>query len=149
MADRRYEAWIIAAAGEDTSRRLDVPVENCPLQPWVRIRPLTAREALQREAVGLEEHYDLEPDGVAIAMRRTYDQQAMLEFELQRCLMDYELLRRSDDGAVELVGPDELPRDELLDVLPPHLIGWLTERLDEMNLRTIAAAEVLGEGKAV
>ena len=94
MSERAYEAWIIAAAGEDASRRFDVP-EDCGATPmWVRVRPLTAREALQREALGLTERYDLGPDGAPVAMRREYDQAAMVEFELQCCLLDYELPMR-------------------------------------------------------
>jgi len=147
MGDRAYEAWVIAAAGEDTSRRFDVPAPIGELRPWVRMRPLSAREALQREAVGLEEHYDLGPDGTAVAMHRTYDVHAMLQFELQRCLVDYELPVRTSAGAVALVGPDELAREELLDRLPVDLIDWLTDRLDAMNLRTVEGAAVLGEGK--
>ncbi len=147
MGDRAYEAWVIAAAGEDSSRRFDVPAPIGELRPWVHMRPLSAREALQREAVGLEEHYDLGPDGVAVAMHRTYDVDAMLEFELQRCLVDYALPMRTTTGAIALVGPEELPREGLLDRLPVVLIDWLTDRLDAMNLRTPDAAAVLAEGK--
>jgi hypothetical protein len=147
MADGAHEAWIITAAGEDTSRRFDVPVQIEELRPWVRARPLTAREALQREAVGLTEEYDLGPDGVAVAMRRRYDHEAMVRFELQRCLVDYELPMHMEGGAIGLVTPDECPRESLLDRLPPRLIDWLTGCLDRVNLRTPEGAEVLAEGK--
>lgn len=147
MSDRDFEGWVIAAAGEDTSRRFDSPQEIEELTPWVRVRPLTAREALQREAVGLEEEYELGPDGAPMGMRRRYDQEAMVEFELQRCLVDYELPMRMDGGAITVVTPDDLPRESLLDRLPAALASWLHECLDAVNLRAPEGAEVLAEGK--
>jgi hypothetical protein len=147
MSERAYEAWIIAAAGEDASRRFDVPEEPGESSMWVRVRPLTAREALQREALGLTERYDLGPDGTPVAMRREYDQAAMVEFELQRCLLDYELPMRVGGDLVP-ASPELLPRDELLDRLPVRLMEWLMGCLDSVNLRTPEGAEVLAEGKA-
>ncbi|MFO8081375.1 MAG: hypothetical protein R6V07_13880 [Armatimonadota bacterium] len=147
MAERLHEAWVIGAAGEDTSRRFDVPVEIGELRPWIRVRPLTAREALQREALGLEEQYSLGPDGAAVSLQRRYDHEAMVEFELQRCLVDYELPARTASGEVVIVTPDEYPRAELLERLPVALIDWLTECLDTVNMRTPEGAEVLAEGK--
>lgn len=147
MPDRHHEAWVIAAAGEDTSRRFDVPVEIGELRPWVRVRPLTAREALQRETIGLEEQYAPVADGAAVRLHRSYDHEAMVEFELQRCLVDYELPARIDSGEIVLVTPDECPREALLERLPVALIDWLTECLDTVNMRTPECAEVLAEGK--
>lgn len=146
MSDRAHEAWVIAAAGEDTSRRFDVPGDFEELTPWVRVRPLTAREALQREAVGLEETCRLGPDGAPVSVSRRYDHRAMMEFEIERCMVDYELPIWMDN-ALTLVTPDELPRERLLDRLPVRLADWLTRVLDAVNLRTPEGAEVLAEGK--
>ncbi|MGI5820414.1 MAG: hypothetical protein ACOX9R_20180, partial [Armatimonadota bacterium] len=95
MSQRPHDAWVIAAAGEDASRRFDAPVTAGGARPWVRLRPLTAREALQREALGVQEQYDLTADGRLSTMRRRYDHEAMVEFELQRCLLDYALPMRA------------------------------------------------------
>jgi len=147
MGDRLREAWVIAAAGEDTSRRFHVPGEFGELTPWVQVRPLTAREALQREAAGLEETYQLGPDGAPAAVSRTYDHEAMMQFEVERCVVDYELPMRMRSGEVRAVGPDEMPRAELLDRLPVRLVDWLEECLSIVNMRTPEAEEVLAEGK--
>lgn len=147
MTDHAHEAWVIAAAGEDTSRRFHVPEEIEELDCWIKIRPLTAREALQREAVGLEETYQLGPDGAAVTMSRRYDQEAMVQFELERCLVDYELPMRMDSGTIGLARPGEVPREKLLDRLPAGLAAWLHECLERVNMRTPEDAEVLAEGK--
>jgi hypothetical protein len=147
MSECAHDAWVIAAAGEDTSRRFNVPGDFGELSPWVCLRPLTAREALQREAVGLEEQYELGPDGSAVGMQRVYDHEAMVEFELQRCLVDYDLPMRLASGATVAAGPDELPREQLLDRLPAGLMSWLHECLDTINMRTPEGAGVLAEGK--
>ncbi|GEM_PF-5415995 len=147
MSERAYQAWIIAAAGEDATRRFDVPEDLAETPLWVRVRPLTAREALQREALGLTERYDLGPDGTPIAMRREYDQAAMVGFELQCCLLDYELPMRVGGDLVP-ASPELLPREELLDRLPVRLMEWLMGCLDAVNLRTPEGAGVLAEGKA-
>jgi len=151
VSERAHEAWVIAAAGEDTSRRFDVPkeIEGTECQPWVRLRPLTAREALQREAIGLTESYQLGPEGMAVAMCRKYDQEAMVQFELERCLVDYELAMQMDSGAIRPAGPDECPRESLLDLLPAGLAAWLHDCLEQVNLRRPEDAEVLAEGKGI
>jgi hypothetical protein len=114
----------------------------------VRLRPLTAREALQREALGVQEQYDLTADGRLSTMRRRYDHEAMVEFELQRCLLDYALPMRAG-GEVMLVSPEDCPREGLLDRLPVALAAWLHECLDTVNMRRPEDAEVLAEGKDV
>ncbi len=147
MADRTYEAWVIGVAGEDSSRWFDVPETIGELRGWVRVRPLTAREALQREAIGLKEEYELGPDGAAVALHRRYDHEAMVEFELQRCLVEYELPARTDAGGIMSVTAEECPRETLLDRLPPALIDWLMTCLDTVNMRAPEATAVLAEGK--
>ncbi len=149
MDGRAHEGWVVAAAGDDTSRRFAVPepIDDVPYQPWVLMRPMTAREALRREAIGLEERYELGPDGAAKSMTRTYDHDAMTAFELECCLLKYELPMRNDGGATILVGPERLRPEQLLDRLPAGLMSWLHECLDIVNMRTKEAVEVLAEGK--
>jgi hypothetical protein len=138
---------VISAAGEQIPRRFDIPVATEELQGWVKLRPLTAREALQREAVGLDEEYELGPDGAARRLHRRYDQEAMVQFELQRCLVDYELPMRLGCGDVVAATPDECPREELLDRLPAGLAAWLHECLETVNMRRPEDAAVLAAGK--
>ena len=147
MSDRAHEAWVISAAGDENSRRFDVPEDFGEPGGWVRVRALTAREALKREAIGLKEEYELGADGAAVALHRRYDHEAMVEFELQRCLVDYELPARTDAGRITSVTPDGCPRETLLDRLPPALMDWLMRCLDTVNLRTPEDAAVLAEGK--
>ena len=149
MTGGAHEAWIIAAAGEDTSRRFHVPGDSdgARFDAWVELRPLTARQALQRESLGLREEYQLGPDGTPVAMGRTYDHEAMEQFEVQCCVIDYQLPLRDESGATILVGPEELPVAELLDRLPVALMAWLHECLDEINMRSAGGAAVLAEGK--
>lgn len=114
------------------------------------LRPLTAREALRRESLGLVEEYELVGDGTPQVLRRTYDAEAMVEFELERCLVDYELPIRADDGEVGRLRPEDesgQQRRELLDRLPPALMTWLIECLEAVNMRRAADAEVLAEAK--
>ncbi|MGC9319799.1 MAG: hypothetical protein ACP5KN_17330 [Armatimonadota bacterium] len=146
-----HEGWIISAAGQETTRRFEAPVDlpGWEGQPWVVLRPLTAREALRRESLGLVEEYELAGDGTPRVLRRTYDAEAMVEFELQRCLVDYELpIRR--DGEVEKLAPGgELGKErrDLLDVLPPALMSWLVECLGAVNMRRAADVGVLAKAK--
>ena len=146
MSERAHEGWLIAAAGADTSRRFEAPVElPGEMTAWVEVRPLTAREALQREANGLEEEYELGEEGAARKLRRRYEHEAMVGFELERCLVAYELPMSAEDGRVKLVGPSQ--GLDLLERLPAALMAWLMECLDTVNLRRPADAAVLAEGK--
>jgi len=149
---REAEAWTIAAAGEDTNRLFDAPVElpGCDGRPWVVLRPLTAREALRRESLGLREELELGPDGTTRAVRRLYDHAAMIEFEIERCVVEYALPVAAEGGEVRLVrktdGVGALGGD-LLDRLPARLMDWLMRCLDEVNMRRPEDAEVLAEAK--
>lgn len=148
MSERAHEAWIIGAAGEATSRRFHVPqAEEVPFDAWVELRPLTAREALQRESIGLKEEYHLGPDGTPVFVSRVYDKEAMEQFELERCVVDYQLPLRNESGSTNIVGPEELAVEDLLDRLPVELMAWLHECLDTVNMRSVEGAEVLAEGK--
>ncbi|MGD9495690.1 MAG: hypothetical protein AB7Y46_05205 [Armatimonadota bacterium] len=147
-----HAGWVIAAAGRDTTRRFEAPVQipGCRQRPWVLVRPLTAREALRRESLGLREELLLDPDGAIRSLRRTYDHEAMVEYELERCLVDFALPATDGCGRTRLVrkaqASDAL-KGGLLDRLPVRLIDWLMRCLDEVNLRRPADAEVLAEAK--
>jgi hypothetical protein len=149
LSDREHEAWVIAAAGDDVTRRFEAPkkVDGWDERPWVRLRPLTAREALRRDSLGLEESYELGPDGAARELRRSYDHEAMMQYELQQCLVEWKLPMAREDGTVEAAGPEALEREELLDRLPTGLMAWLVECLDTVNMRRAGDAEVLSEAK--
>lgn len=149
MSDRYHDAWVIAAAGAEVTRRFEAPVEpwDRAERPSVRLRPLTAREALCRDSLGLEESYELGPDGAARSLRRSYDHELMMQYELERCLVEYELPMVGEDGSERVATGENLPREELLDRLPTALMAWLVECLDAVNLRRPGDAEVLAAAK--
>lgn len=128
------EGWVIAAA--ETQRRFEAPVEieGWSERPWVVLRPLTAREALQRESLGLREELEVGASGGATAVRR-YDLEAMVAYELRRCVVDYALPVVEESGRVRCARAAEGASDELLDRLPTRLMDWLARCLDEINLR--------------
>lgn len=144
------EAWVIAAAGAETTRRFEAPVaiSDQGRRPWVVVRPLTARETLQREALGLREEMEIGPDGAVRAIRRSYDLEAMVSFDLERCVVDFRLPMMNDDGEVRWVGGDaEMDAQALLDRLPAKLMSWLMECVDAVNMRRPEDAEVLAATK--
>ncbi len=144
-----HEAWIIAAAGAEITRRFQAPIDlpAGERRAWVRLRPLTAREALRRDSIGLEERWELGPDGAAHVLHRNYDHEAMMQYELERCLVEYELPMVGEDGSERVATGENLPREELLDRLPTALMAWLVECLDAVNLRRPGDAEVLAAAK--
>ena len=149
MSDRYHDAWVIAAAGAEVTRRFEAPVEpwDRAERPSVRLRPLTAREALCRDSLGLEESYELGPDGAARSLRRSYDHELMMQYELERCLIEYELPLASEDGSMKAVTAEDLRVEELLDRVPTALMAWLTECLDTVNMRRPEDAEVMAGAK--
>lgn len=151
-ARRELEAWAIAAAGRETRRRFGAPVGigDEGAHPWVVVRPLTAREALQREALGLREELEMGPDGTVGVVRRSYDLEAMVAFDLERCVVECRLPMAGDDGAVHWAGGDgEIDAQALLDRAPAGLMSWLMGCVDAVNLRRPEDAEVLAAAKKV
>lgn len=150
--DLAPEGWVIAAAGHEVHRRFQAPISIGAEQkrPWVVVRPLTAREALQREAAGLQEELEIGTEGAVKRIRRNYDLEAMVEFDLERCLVDYHLPVTDGDDGVRWVrkatDQEELGR-ELLDRLPAALMNWLMECVDAVNMRRPEDVEVLAQAK--
>jgi len=176
--DRELSAWIISAAGEEVARTFTAPVQmpGWEERPWVKLRPLTAREALRRESLGLRDEYQVGPDGQTTLVRRSYDREAMAELDLRCCLVDFLLPVRDEGGQVQAArmgdarnGP-KTPQDgigglearptggcetgsklasdgSLLDRLPPALAAWLSERIEAVNMRRPEDAAILGDAK--
>lgn len=137
---RDRSGWIIGESGSEAERRFEAPVEidGWDERPWIRLRPLTAREALRRESLGLREELEPGADGSARAIRRRYDLEAMVAYELECCLVDYALPVLGPDGVVRCARREEGPGalgGELLDRMPTRLADWLAQCLDEINLR--------------
>ena len=149
MSEREHEGWVIAAAGADVTRRFEAPrdLPGCAARAWVVLRPLTAREALRRDSVGLEESYELGPDGAARKLVRRYDHEAMLQYELEQCVLEFGLPMAAEDGSVEMVTAGRLCRAEMLDLLPTALMAWLAECLDTVNMRRDEDAGELAAAK--
>ncbi len=142
-------AWVIGAAGRDMTRRFEAPIEiaGWERRPWVLLRPLTAREALRRESLGMTEEHEIGPDGAVRSVRRRYDHEAMMEFELAHCVVDYGLPVEAEDGGIVELTPAEAGPGELLGRLPTALMAWLAECLHAINMRRAEDAEVLAEAK--
>ncbi len=148
-SERELEAWVIAAVGARTTRRFEAPVEvgEDGAHPWVLVRPLSAREALQREALGVREELEIGADGGVRSIGRSYDLEAMVAFDLERCVIDCRLPMVRDDGSVEWAGEGEIDAQALLDRAPAGLMGWLMECVDAVNMRRPEDAEVLAAAK--
>jgi len=131
------DGWVIPAEGGERARRFEAPVdiEGWAERPWVRLRPLSAREALRRESLGLREELQTGPDGDVRAVRRSYDLEAMVGYELECCVVDYALPLADADGSVRYTRAADGVGGELLDRLPTRLADWLAKCLDEVNLR--------------
>jgi hypothetical protein len=149
---RELEAWVISAAGQDVTRVFTAPVDMPGWQerPWVKLRPLTAREALQRQSLGTRDEYRLGPDGETTLVRRSYDLEAMTELDLRCCLVDFLLPVRDEDGRVKpaCMGDEWLPEQGLLlDHMPPALAAWLNETIQVVNMRRPEDAAILSDAK--
>lgn len=150
--DRQRQAWIIAAAGRDCERIFEAPVEieGWEQRPWVKLRPLTAYEALQRESLGVYDEYHLDNDGSIQRVVRRYDRAAVTRYDYEHCLVDFCLPCENAEGEI---GPCRPSQDEgidpeyLLENLPPALAEWLDEALDEVNLRRLPDQQLLSAVK--
>jgi len=150
--ERELAAWIISAAGQEITREFTAEVEIAGWEerPWVKLRPLTAREALRRESLGTRDEYEVRADGNTALVKRTYDLEAMTEYDLDCCLVDFVLPVQGQDGEVRGVrmGDDEFAADgSLLDRLPPALAGWLIEAIEAVNLRRRQDGSILSDTK--
>ncbi len=115
--DRHEQAWVLGAAGRMTTRRFEGAARNGE-RPWVVLRPLTVREAMQVEALALAEEYELGMFGVPQLVERTWDVRAALAYELECCVIERGPAARG---------------------------AWLRERLDAVNMRRTEDMALLGE----
>ncbi len=135
---KELQAWIISAAGPECTRRFEAPVEvpGWSRPPWIEVRPLTQRERLERESLGVCDEYSLDDDGSIKRVVRRYDAAAMARYDYEHCLVAFCLPRRSaQDDLIKWRKPEELSAEELLDLLPPELAEWLDGIIDQVNLR--------------
>lgn len=150
--DRDWRAWVIAgSAGQDTFRFV-APIQppGWEERPWVDLRPLSLREALRRDSIGLRDEYELAADGSVVGMRRTYDFEAMARFDLECCLVDMLLPVDGPDGSCAQLRGDEVSGvgvSDLLDRLPQPLAEWLLDSIEAVNMRRAEDREVLAEAK--
>jgi len=145
-------AWIISAAGPDCTHRFQAPVEVPGRQepPWVELRPLTQREQLERESLGVRDEYHLEDSGYVNSIERRYDLVAMTGYDYDRCLVDFCLPRENSDGEiVPWRKPDDFRAEQLLDSLPPALAQWLNQLIEQINMRDPASERVLRAVKKI
>ena len=145
-------AWVISAAGEEVTRefRAEADIPGWEEQPWVKLRPLTAREALRRESLGVRDEYEMQDDGKTTVVKRSYDLEAMTEFDLGCCLVDFLLPVQGPEGEVRGVrrGDEEFAAGgSLLDRLPPALAAWLVEAIEAVNMRRQQDASSLSDTK--
>jgi len=148
--DKELEAWIISAAGADCARRCEAPVQvpGWDRPPWVELRPLTERERLERESLGICDEYHLDADGNIEQVVRRYDAVAMARYDYEHCLVDFCLPRRSTPAdLIKWRKPDEFSANEFLETMPPALVEWLNEVIDEVNLRRPADQQMLAAVK--
>jgi len=118
--------------------------------PWVELRPLTQREQLERESLGVRDEYHLDGSGYVASIERRYDLAAMTGYDYEHCLVDFCLPRENDDG--EIVAwrkPEGSCAEELLDSLPPALAEWLNHLIEQVNMRDPAGKRVLQAVKKI
>jgi hypothetical protein len=134
---------VVAGHGVELAEVHETPVEGWDgaEQPWLKVRPLTEVEALERESLGLQEEYLLESGGLgdpAIRVRRSYDLVAMAEYDFRHCVVGFCLpelqasgevvMRRHDDG-------DEVGNCEFLGRMRPPLSDWVWQVVNAVNHR--------------
>ena len=147
MSERdELAAWVISAGGPDCAHRFEVPVEvpGWDEPPWVKVRPLTQREQLERESRGVRDEYHLDASGYVDSIVRHYDLAAMTGYDYEHCLIDFCLPRENSDGEiVPWRKPNDFRAEQLLDGLPPALAQWLNQLIDQVNMRDPASERVL------
>ncbi len=147
------DSWVITAWGKEASRRFEAPVqiEGWKCRPWVEVRPLTHRESLERESIGIRDEYTVEGYfGDRWRVTRRYDLAAMREYEYEHCVIDYLLPEKDEEGRIIAQrGGAEAGKEirRLLERLPKGLGEWLDECIDKVNLRTAGQSAALEEVK--
>ena len=153
MSERdKLAAWIISAAGADCTHRFEVPVEvpGCDEPPWVELRPLTEREQLERESLGVRDEYHLDSSGYVDGIERRYDLAVMTGYDYDRCIVDFCLPRENDGGeVVPWRKPDDFRAEQLLDSLPPALAQWLNDLIEQVNMSDPAGQRMLETVKKI
>jgi len=147
-----WEAWVLCAVGGDDERvfNASVTIPDWGEAPWVRLRPLTARESLKRDSLGVRDEYEIGVDSQVTGIRRTCDFEKMLDFDLDKCVVDYLLPPRTAAGDVRGVrrGDHDAPSNgELLDLLGPRLLEWLVECVEAVNMRRPQDQLLMSEAK--
>jgi hypothetical protein len=135
--------WLVAGQGVELAEVHGAPVGSWegPERPWVKVRPLTEAEALERESLGLQEEYLLESEGLgdpAIRVRRSYDLVAMAEYDFRRCIVDFCLAELQASGEVVMRrqgDSDEVGNCEFLGRMRPPLSDWVWQVVNTVNQR--------------
>lgn len=138
---------MICADDVDTSVVVEAPVEieGWAQRPWVRLRPLSEAEALERESLGLVEEYELVTGGLAepaVRVWRSYDLRAMAEYDWAHCVVEGCLPEVTAEGAVverrigeAVPGAMNRATTEVLGRMQPALAAWLHEEIERVNRR--------------
>lgn len=150
--DTDWKAWVLCAVGEDSEQVFSAPVTipGWDDTPWVRLRPLTVREALKRDSLGIRDEYEIGVDGQVTGIRRVCDFEKMLDFDLNKCLTDYLLPLTTVAGNVRACrcGDHDSPRNcELIDQLSPRMLEWLNECVEAINMRRPQDQLLMSEAK--
>jgi hypothetical protein len=167
MTKEQLQTWLRGLGCPDGVRF------EAPGGGWVRLRPLTWRESLQREALACTEEFELESGGGVRRVVRRFDAEEARRYDLAHCVIEWggqspksevqsqggggDPLSSSRADALDATLPraageslgrfkDELA-ERLLAELGPELARWLEECLDEINLRRPADREALAEVK--
>lgn len=147
MDQQRIQAWLkMLAQPEGLIFRAPEDWPGWTDRPWVRLRPLTWREGLLREALACWEEFEIDEASVVRRVIRRYDPTAARRFELEHCLTGFCLPLPSAEGQAEPWEPEEINEEvveRLLAELPLPLGGWLEQCLDEVNLRSPQDQELL------
>lgn len=129
----------------------EVAIADWEERPWIAVRALTDREALERESIGVRETYEEDDWGEgALRVARTYDLAAMAEYDLAHCLTDFCLPARDEAGLVTALRATKLSatkRAETLHRLPLAMGQWIRECIDRVNLRRPEDAATLAIAK--
>lgn len=145
-------AWVISVASPGGTVRFDLP-SDAPDDlggGWIEVRPLSHREALERESLGVYEEYELSDSGRVLSVVRRYDFWAMAAYDYSVALVDYCLPERLPSGELGLSRKRETALEESLSLLasmPPALADWVQDGIDAVNLRDSAGRAGMAEAK--
>jgi hypothetical protein len=147
--------WAIAGESLDTAVVVEAPArpEGWEEAVWVRVRPLTDREALERESLGLREEYELVSEGLAeatVRVQRRYDLAAMAAYDVEHSIVDFCLPEVAANGQIEerrYEALDPAGMVELIGRMQPALSAWVWSVVDEVNWRTPQQRAILEMAK--